>query len=59
MTMRVLVITDAWRPQINGVVRSIEALIDNAPRFGMEISLIGPHMFRTFRCQPIRKSGWR
>lgn len=47
MMTRVLVITDAWRPQINGVVRSIEALIDNAPRVGMEISLIGPHMFRT------------
>lgn len=47
MTKRVLVITDAWRPQINGVVRSIEALIDNAPRYGMEIALISPDMFRT------------
>ncbi len=59
MTMRVLVITDAWRPQINGVVRSIEALIDNAPRFGMEISLIGPHMFRTVPMPTYPKSGWR
>ena len=48
MTKRVLVITDAWRPQINGVVRSIEALIENAPRYGMEITLISPDMFRTF-----------
>jgi glycosyltransferase involved in cell wall biosynthesis len=45
--MRVLVVTDAWRPQINGVVRSIEALIAEAPRVGMQISLIAPDMFRT------------
>lgn len=47
MTQRVLIITDAWRPQINGVVRSIEALIADAPRCGMQISLITPDMFRT------------
>ncbi len=48
MTVRVLIVTDAWRPQINGVVRSIEALIDSAPKHKMEISLIFPGMFRTF-----------
>lgn len=48
MTVRVLVVTDAWRPQINGVVRSLEALIVAAPKYEMEISLIFPGMFRTF-----------
>jgi hypothetical protein len=28
---RILIITDAWLPQINGVVRSIEALVREAP----------------------------
>ncbi|MDP2356727.1 MAG: glycosyltransferase family 1 protein [Beijerinckiaceae bacterium] len=48
MAVRVLVVTDAWLPQINGVVRSIEALIAKASTQEMEISLIFPGMFRTF-----------
>ena len=31
----ILIITDAWLPQINGVVRSIEALVQSA--LGVEI----------------------
>ncbi len=48
MTMRVLIVTDAWRPQINGVVRSLEALIAKSAQCGMDISLISADMFRTF-----------
>jgi glycosyltransferase involved in cell wall biosynthesis len=47
MTKRVLVVTDAWRPQINGVVRSIEPLMELAPHHGLEIEIISPDMFRT------------
>lgn len=45
--MRVLVATDAWRPQINGVVRSLEHLAGEAPSFGAEISFLTPNGFRT------------
>jgi len=45
--MRVLVVTDAWRPQVNGVVRTIEHLIEQAPAFGVEIELLTPERFRT------------
>lgn len=45
--MRVLVVTDAWRPQVNGVVRTIEHLIEHAPAFGVEIVLLAPDQFRT------------
>lgn len=45
--MRVLVATDAWRPQINGVVRSLEHLASEAPSFGAEISFLTPNDFRT------------
>ncbi len=45
--MRVLVATDAWRPQINGVVRSLEYLASEAPSFGAEISFLTPNDFRT------------
>ena len=48
MTMRVLIVTDAWQPQINGVVRSLEALIAKSTQCEMNISLISPNMFRTF-----------
>ncbi|WP_372422511.1 glycosyltransferase family 4 protein [Salinarimonas chemoclinalis] len=45
--MRLLVATDAWRPQINGVVRSIEQMIAHAPAFDAEIVLLTPLDFRS------------
>jgi len=45
--MRVLVATDAWRPQINGVVRSLENLAAEAPSFGVHISFLAPQDFQT------------
>lgn len=45
--MRLLVATDAWRPQINGVVRSLEQMVEHAPAFGAEVSLITPGDFRS------------
>jgi glycosyltransferase involved in cell wall biosynthesis len=45
--MRVLVATDAWRPQINGVVRSLEYLASEAPSFGADIAFLTPGDFRT------------
>jgi len=46
--MRVLVVTDAWRPQINGVVRSLEYMAEQAPFFGAEVSFLTPERFRSF-----------
>ena len=46
--MRLLIATDAFRPQVNGVVRSLEALASVAASdFGCEVSFLGPHLFRT------------
>lgn len=45
--MRVLVATDAWRPQVNGVVRSLEYLASEAPSLGAEIDFLTPGDFRT------------
>ena len=45
--MRVLIATDAWYPQINGVVRSIERMIDHAAGEGAEIVLLTPQDFRS------------
>ncbi|SDI91983.1 MULTISPECIES: glycosyltransferase family 4 protein [Bradyrhizobium] len=45
--MRVLVATDAWRPQVNGVVRSLENLATEAPSFGADITFLTPQDFPT------------
>ena len=45
--IRLLIATDAWRPQVNGVVRSIERLVEELPRFGAEVTVLSPGWFRT------------
>jgi glycosyltransferase involved in cell wall biosynthesis len=45
--MRVLVVTDAWRPQVNGVVHSLEALARSAGAFGASIEFLTPAGFWT------------
>ena len=44
---RILIITDAWLPQMNGVVRSIEALVREAPALGVEIEVLAANEFCT------------
>lgn len=46
--MHVLVVTDAWRPQVNGVVRSLEYMAEQAPLFGAKVSFLTPERFRSF-----------
>jgi len=48
--MRVLIATDAWRPQVNGVVRTYERLADEAEVLGVEIVFLTPAEFRTLPC---------
>lgn len=43
--MRVLIATDAWRPQINGVVRSLERMVAAAPDFGVTPHMLTPEGF--------------
>ena len=37
---RILIVTDAWLPQVNGVVRSIEAVLREAPTLGVKIDVL-------------------
>ena len=46
--MRILVATDAWCPQVNGVVRSLEMLKEASGHFGAEIEFLTPQEFYTF-----------
>ena len=45
--MRILLVTDAWAPQINGVVVSLRNTIAWITRFGHEVEVISPQGFRT------------
>jgi glycosyltransferase involved in cell wall biosynthesis len=45
--MRVLVTTDAWHPQINGVVRSLEHTAAALIPFGVETEFLTPQSFRS------------
>jgi glycosyltransferase involved in cell wall biosynthesis len=46
--MKVLVATDAWRPQVNGVVRTLGSLARAAGKLGVEIEFLSPDGFWTF-----------
>jgi glycosyltransferase involved in cell wall biosynthesis len=66
--MRILVATDAWHPQVNGVVRTYERLADEARAHGAEIVFFTPAGFRTIPCPaypgirlaiPNKKRAWK
>jgi glycosyltransferase involved in cell wall biosynthesis len=44
----VLIVTDAWHPQINGVVRSIELVAREMEQRGIAVKLLTPKEFKTF-----------
>ena len=46
--MKVLVATDAWRPQVNGVVRTLNSLARAAAKLGVNIEFLSPDGFWTF-----------
>ncbi|GLS23839.1 GDP-mannose-dependent alpha-mannosyltransferase [Labrys miyagiensis] len=43
--MKILIATDAWRPQVNGVVRSLEQTAAAATKLGVEFSFLAPDRF--------------
>jgi glycosyltransferase involved in cell wall biosynthesis len=46
--MRILVATDAWHPQVNGVVRTLIMMAEAAKSLGVDVSFLTPQSFRTF-----------
>ena len=45
--MRILLVTDAWAPQVNGVVVSLANTLRWLERWGHEVAVISPEGFRT------------
>lgn len=48
--MRILLATDAWTPQINGVVRTYQRLKRELREMGVELLVLGPENFRSVPC---------
>jgi glycosyltransferase involved in cell wall biosynthesis len=46
--MRILIATDAWHPQVNGVVRTLTSLARSAAGLGAEIEFLTPDGFPSF-----------
>ena len=44
--MKLLIISDTWHPQINGVVRTLEATAKELSRLGHETCIVGPDRTR-------------
>jgi len=45
-----MIVTDAWEPQVNGVVRTVRATRDELRRLGHEVDLLAPDAFRSVPC---------
>jgi len=47
---RILIVTDAWFPQVNGVVRTLATVAAELRAMGHVVEVIGPDRFRTIPC---------
>lgn len=45
--MRILLVTDAWRPQVNGVVRTLEEVVGRVAAAGHQVRLVTPNDYFT------------
>jgi glycosyltransferase involved in cell wall biosynthesis len=62
--MRILIVTDAWEPQVNGVVRTLQATIAGLRATGHEVGVVSPDLFRSIPCPSYPEirlafAGWR
>ncbi|KQW71157.1 alpha-mannosyltransferase [Phenylobacterium sp. Root77] len=46
--MRILLVTDAWEPQVNGVVRTLSRVVAELTNLGHSVEVISPDQFKTF-----------
>jgi glycosyltransferase involved in cell wall biosynthesis len=48
--MRLLIVTDAWQPQVNGVVTTLVELVRHLQGAGHSVTVVHPGQFRTRPC---------
>lgn len=47
---RILIVTDAWYPQVNGVVRTLDTIGGELMKMGHDVHFITPDLFRSIPC---------
>ncbi len=47
---RIAIVTDAWFPQVNGVVRTLSNVVQHLEALGHDVLVIAPDAFRTLPC---------
>lgn len=48
--MKIAIVTDAWRPQTNGVVKTLSTTAEGLRALGHDVTFIEPNQFKTFPC---------
>ena len=48
--MKIMIVTDAWEPQVNGVVRTLKQTMHELKKMGHVIEMITPLEFKTIPC---------
>jgi glycosyltransferase involved in cell wall biosynthesis len=48
--MKIAIVTDAWTPQVNGVVRTLRAVTDRLRALGHEVLVISPDQYASIPC---------
>ena len=48
--MRIMIVTDAWEPQVNGVVRTIKSTRRELEGMGHTVDILTPLEFKTLPC---------
>ncbi len=48
--MKIMIVTEAWDPQVNGVVRTLKMTTRELESLGHEVRVVNPDMFFSFPC---------
>ncbi len=48
--VKIMIVTDAWQPQVNGVVRTLKTTRRELVNMGYEVDVLSPLEFRTLPC---------
>ena len=48
--MKLMIVTDAWEPQVNGVVRTLKMTCREVEKLGHRVEILSPQGFRTLPC---------
>lgn len=50
MIRKLTIVTDAWKPQVNGVVKTISSIRKPLSQMGYDVKIVCPRMFATVPC---------